>query len=96
MSTPSVGQKSYRTVPMCPPDAMSSAAYYLSREWGENRQLGYAGIWRDSYGRTWYVFQCSASDGSRWLIRSDRYGNTGTFETSLEREIAARLDVEVS
>lgn len=87
--------KSYRSVPMCPPDAMSAAAYYLTREWGRG-QLGYAGTWRDSFDRTWYIFQCRASDGSRWLIRADAYGNTGTFEASLEREIAAVLDVEVS
>lgn len=89
-------QRSHRSVPMCPPDAMSAAAYYLMREWGESRSIGYAGTWTDSYGRHWYIWQCSAGDGSRWLIRSDRYGNTGTFEPTLEREIAARLDVEVS
>ena len=88
--------KSYRTVPMCDPGATISAAAYLEREWGGGRRLGFAGTWRDSFDRTWSIFQCVAGDGSRWLIYSDAYGNAGTFDKELEREIALRLDVEVN
>ena len=88
--------KSYRSVPMTSPEAMISAAAYLEREWGAGRQLGYAGQWVDSFDRVWSVFQCRASDGSRWLIRADAYGNVGSFDRSLEAEIALALDVEVS
>jgi hypothetical protein len=89
-------EKSHRSVNMHDPEEARCAASYLEREWGSGRRLGYAGRWTDSYGRSWAVWQCAAGDGSRWLIRSDRYGNVGTFETSLEREIGALLDVEVS
>ena len=87
--------KSHRTVPMCTPTAMIAAASYLEREWGSGRYLGYAGDWKVG-GRMWSVFQCSAGDGSRWLIRADRYGNVGTFDDDHEREIALALDVEVN
>ena len=94
MSSPE--QKSYRSVSMCDPEEMIGAASYLEREWGPGRRLGFAGYWRDSFDRSWAVFQCVAGDGSRWLIRADRYGNRGTFEASLEREVALLLDVEVN
>lgn len=93
---PTEAAKSYRTVPMCDPEAMISAAAYLEREWGSGRRLGFAGFWSDGTQRTWHVFQCLAGDGSRWLIRCDGYGNVGTFDKQLEREIALRLDVEVN
>lgn len=88
--------RSYRSVQMVDPDIVISAAWYLQREWGDNRRLGFAGKWTDSTGHVWHIFQCVASDGSRWLIRCDKYGNMGTFEPSLEREVADLLDVEVS
>lgn len=86
---------SYRSVPMAPAEAVGAAGYYLEREWGAGRRLGYVGPWDDSFGRRWYIFQCAAGDGSRWLIRADRYGNVGTFEPTLEVELGALLDVEV-
>jgi len=80
---------------MCNVDAMSSAASFVSREWGENRRIGLAGtVIHDD--REVSVFQCAASDGSRWLVWADRWGNTGTFEPEREREIGIGLDVEVS
>lgn len=87
---------SYRSVPMCSGEALAAAGLFLEREWGYGRRLGFAGEWTDSFGRSWAVFQCAAGDGSRWLIRANSYGEVGTFDASLERELGALLNVEVS
>lgn len=90
-----MSDKSYRSVLMCPVDAMSSAASYLSREWGDNYYIGYVAQYLFTSSVV-NVFQCVASDGSRFLIYSDRWGNTGTFNKEDEARIALELDVEVS
>lgn len=87
--------KSHRSVPMCPAEAMRAAAGFLSREWGENYRIGYAG-WTNHEAQGVEVFQCRASDGSRFLIWADRWGNTGQFTPERESEVATVLDVETS
>jgi hypothetical protein len=91
-------ERSYRQAERCHPEAMMAASGYLMSEWGEHGYtIGYAGEWVDSVNKAWSVFQCCASDGARFLIRADRYGNRGHFGVpSLEREVGAALNVETS
>ena len=83
-------------VRQAPCEATAAAASYLSREWGENRTLGFVGTHHEPDAR-WYVFQCMAGDGSRWLIASDRWGNTRDWSNAREEEkqLAAAFGVEV-
>lgn len=87
--------KSYRTVTQVPSEAMVAAAHYLQQGWGDRPTLGFVGTWSvDGHG--WYVWQCCAGDGSRWLIHSDRFGTVGRFTEAVSREVGMALDVEVS
>lgn len=52
------------------PDAVSALSSYLVREWGESRRMSVVGR---SDGSA--MARCSASDGSRWWIAADRWGN---------------------
>lgn len=87
--------RSARSVPMVNVDAMSAAASFVSREWGDNRRIGFAGVVLHD-DREVFVFQCAASDGSRWLVFSDRWGNVGTFSPEREQEVGIGLDVEIN
>ena len=87
-----------RTVADVPVDAMSSAASFVSREWGDNYRIGYAGRWfedvDDPERAPFYVFQALASDGSRFLVGADRWGNTRHFSGNLARMLGETYDVE--
>lgn len=59
---------------LAPLDAIWGATAYLAKEWGDyGYRIGYAG----QYGTPEhpYLFACSHSDGSRFAIVADRYGN---------------------
>lgn len=56
-------------------DQMGAAVGYLSREWGDH---GYRIKQDDRPG----VFECSHSDGSRFYISADAYGNTADVPDS--------------
>lgn len=58
-------------------DAMMAAAGYLSRNWGD---YGYRIGLAASVG-SGGVFSCSASDGSRFWIYADRWGNCRQVES---------------
>jgi hypothetical protein len=61
-----------------PVGAMLEAARFLARDWGEDRSISYTGhsfAAGESPERTrYFVFECGASDGTRWFIAADRHG----------------------
>lgn len=64
---------------MAPLDAFYGAAGYLAREWGDyGYRIGYVG----QYGIPGkpHLFACCHSDGSRFWIVADRYGNAEQHE----------------
>jgi len=71
---------------MIPVGAVQSAANYLENEWGEDRTMGEG---RRSE-RRWdlYIFECGASDGSRWFIIADRWGNVAHADTAADAPAA--------
>jgi hypothetical protein len=74
----------YGDVTRVPVGAMAAAASFVEREWGDNYLIGYVGATNhepsDSYV---YVFQVKASDGSRFAVGSDRWGNAFELTGSL-------------
>jgi predicted Zn-ribbon and HTH transcriptional regulator len=62
-------------------DQMGAAAGYLSREWGDH---GYGIKQADEEG----VFDCIHSDGSRFQIRADRWGNTSDVKQASRHQSA--------
>jgi len=89
-------EKSYRSVPMADVGAIASAARYVEGGWGDRYSMGLAGsrVWKD---RMYWLFQVRASDGSRFLVGSDRYGNCLAPEHIPDyHALALELDVEVS
>ncbi len=68
-------------------DQMGAAVGYLSREWGDH---GYRIKQDDRPG----VFECSHSDGSRFYISADAYGNTADVpdSTTASRRTAYTVD----
>lgn len=73
-------------------DAIASAARYVEREWGE---YGYSVV-EVSGGPTFKsaILQICHSDGSRFFVGSDRYGNCAYAETldALHVTMSARDD----
>lgn len=68
-----------RNAPLCPVDAYMAAGGYLSRNWGDHGyRIGYVG----QYGTEThpYLFSCSHSDGSRFFLVSDRWGNVAEWK----------------
>lgn len=69
---------------LIPVDAVQSAANHLAREWGD---VGYsigAGEWTSWGNGGVYTFECGHSDGSRWFIAADRWGNCASGDTATE------------
>jgi hypothetical protein len=69
---------------LIPVDAVREAAGHLAREWGD---VGYSigggeflGVLTEK-GCFTYAFECGYSDGSRWFIVADRYGNCASGDT---------------
>lgn len=91
----------YRDVPLAPTDAVAAAASLIDRDYGSHGyRLGYAGLLPGSssrYCEADHVFQVKASDGSRFLVVVDAYGNDHTPDSEHERmDIADALGFEVS
>ncbi len=55
------------------PDQMSSAGSYISREWGD---YGYSIEKIESPTHRVSLFHVVASDGSRFIVATDRWGNS--------------------
>lgn len=84
-----------RSVVLVPTGAMGAAARYVEGEYGESGyRLGYAGP-VEFGGRSFYVFQVAASDGSRFLVWANTW-EAGSFTREQELGYAAQLNVEVS
>jgi hypothetical protein len=60
------------------PDQMSAAAGYISDEWGD---YGYRITGIESPTRAVSAFRVVASDGSRFTVFADRYGNCDYLDT---------------
>lgn len=83
---------------LIPVGAMLGAASYLNREWGENRSIAFTGhsfVSGESPERTtWFVFQCGASDGSRWFICADRYENAAAAHADSIEDLERKVRVD--
>ncbi len=60
------------------PDQLASAGSYISHEWGD---YGYRIEGIESPSVRVSVFRVCASDGSRFSVLADRYGNTRHLDT---------------
>lgn len=60
------------------PDQLSAAGSYIAREWGD---YGYRIEAIESPTGRVSVFRVCASDGSRFSVLADRYGNTRYLDT---------------
>jgi len=74
------------------PDQMASAGSYISHEWGD---YGYSIEGVESPSRRVSVFRVVASDGSRFVVVADRYGNCRHFDTHSSDDGLAELVAEM-
>ncbi len=56
------------------PDQLSAAGSYIAREWGD---YGYRIERIESPTRAVSLFHVVASDGGRFIVAADKWGNTG-------------------
>ena len=73
-------------------DQMSSAAGYLTREWGD---YGYRFEGIETRTHAVSVFRVVCSDGGRFSIIADKYGNTRHLDTHGSDEGLAELVLEM-
>jgi hypothetical protein len=76
---------SYEMIPVA---AVQSAAGFLAREWGEERYSIGGGRRLSVSGQSLFAFECGHSDGSRWFLVTDRWGNVSSGDTSAEAATA--------
>lgn len=76
----------YTEPAMVDPEAFASAARFVQREWGD---VGYR-IGFEARDGGLYVFRCAHSDGSRFWVWADKYGNVGQLVDDYYGEQAAR------
>jgi hypothetical protein len=74
------------------PDQLSAAGSYISREWGDygNRIEAI-----ESPSSSVSVFRVCASDGGRFSVLADRYGNTRHLDTHASDDGLAALVSEM-
>ena len=71
------------------PDQMSAAASYLNREWGD---YGYCIEGVESPTTVVSLFRIVSSDGSRFTIGVDRWGNCRDWDTpDIESDVVAEM-----
>ena len=69
---------------MIPVGAVQSAACHLAREWGDERYSISGGVRCGVSGQNLYSFECGHTDGSRWFIVTDRWGNVTSADERSE------------
>ena len=66
-------------------DAAHTLVSYLERDWGYTRSILQM-VPGPFYGSA--LAECSASDGSRWWIATDRYGTHKVYDDTREGAVA--------
>lgn len=74
------------------PDQMSAAGSYISHEWGD---YGYSIEGVESPSQRVSVFRVVASDGGRFSVLADRYGNCRHLDTHNSDDGLAELVAEM-
>ena len=64
----------YRDVPMVPVEVLGSIGSWVVREYGDRYAVGYVGTLPAVSAEIDYVFQVRATDGSRFLVATTRWG----------------------